>query len=122
MIFYTINQLNNFLIAIFFGFIFGSIKNIFDVVYLLNSQKKIINILINTIFYTFFTCFFVFFINIFNFGLLNIVLLLSFILGFVWCKIVFKKTVVFCKNKWYNVLTNTHKLKKENHGNKSKKG
>lgn len=121
MIFITFNQVNNIFIFIFLGIIFGIIKNILRIIFLLKFYKKIKNTVINTIFYSFFACFFVFFINIFNFGSFSITLILAYILGLCWCEFVCKKIVVFCENKWYNVLTSLQKHKRKNNASKSKK-
>ena len=105
MIFATFNQLNNCLIFIFLGFIIGYIFSIIKIIFLLNFSKNIKKNIIFSVFYMFFSCFYIFFINIFNFGLLNFVLLLCFILGFVWNKKLLNNLVVFCENKWYNIIT-----------------
>jgi len=116
MIFYSFNQLNTFLIFLFFGLFLELFYNILEIVFLLNSQKKLKNIIINSVFYIIFALFFVILLNIFNFGLFSIVLTATYVLGFIWLKIVSKKLVVFYQEKWYNVLnkrkTNAKKFKK----------
>ena len=112
MIFYSFNQLNNFLIFLFCGIILGLIYNIFEIIFILNYQKKLKNIVFNGIFYVFFALFFIFLINIFNFGLFSITLTLSIILGFLWFKTVSKKLVVFLKNKCYTLFKKNFKGQK----------
>ena len=90
MIFSTFNQFNCFVIFIFFGIIAGLIYNLFAIIFLLNYSKKIKNLIILTIFYAFFTTFFIILINIFNFGKISFVVILSYILGFIWIKKLFK--------------------------------
>lgn len=109
MIFSSFNQLNNILIFIFLGIILGLIYCLIEIIFLLNLQKKLKNITINSVFYIFFALFFVFLINIFNFGIFSISLLLALILGFIWIKTLCKKLVVFLKNKWYNIFKTKRK-------------
>ena len=101
MIFSTFNHLNIFLIFLFLGLIFGFIYLILNIIFLHCFSKNIIKNIINCIFYTFFTCFFNIFINIFNFGKINLTLITSCLVGYVWCLKVFKNLLVFYKNKCY---------------------
>ena len=63
----------------------------------------------------FFSVFFVIFLNLFNYGIFSLTLLLFYILGFYWIVRATNKTVVIFENKWYNTIKN---LK---HSNKGKK-
>lgn len=117
MIFYSFNQLNNFLIFIFSGFFVAIFNSVLEIIFLINSKKNLKNIVFRCIFYIFFAILFVFLLNLFNFGILNLSLLLAMIIGFIWQKKLDKNLVVFFKNKWYNVLT----LKRKKHASKSKK-
>lgn len=104
MIFQTQNQLNCFFIFIFFGIITGIIFNISNLIFLKNYQKKLIKLILNTVFYSFFYIFFVFFINFFNFGNFSISLLLAYILGFTLSKRLSFKLIVLLKKKWYTII------------------
>ena len=109
MIFYSFNQLNNFLIFLFLGIIFAFINTTLEIIFTLKHQKKLKNIVFYSIFYIFFAIFFIFLLNFFNFGLFSITLLLSIILGFVWFKFVSKNLVVFLQNKWYTIISKNKK-------------
>jgi len=116
MIFISFNQLNIFLIFLFFGFVFSLIYNLINTILLFKFLKKINKIIINSIFFILFSCVFVFFLNIFNFGIINITLSLAYIFGFVLGVKVLNKTVVFLQNKWYTILN-----KKESHAKQFEK-
>jgi len=109
MIFYSFNQLNNFLIFLFCGIILGVINIVLEIIFTLKYAKKIKNIVFYSIFYIFFAIIFIFLLNFFNFGLFSTTLLLSIILGFVWIKYVSKNLVVFLINKWYNIISKNKK-------------
>lgn len=117
MIFSTFNQVNIFLIFLFLGIIFGIVFLLFNILFLHKFLKNIKKIIINCIFYMFFSCIFVFFLNIFNFGDLNIFLILIYIVGFLWSKKVFENSLVFLKNKCY-----TKNIKEVTNTGESKKG
>lgn len=119
MIFSTLNQLNCFLIFIFFGIIFGVIANIFFIVFLKKYQKNIIKVVFDAIFYSIFAILFVFLINIFNLGNFSLTLLSALILGFFITQKVCGNLVVFFQNKWYNILTKL-KSRRENEKKQSK--
>lgn len=104
MIFSTFNQLNCFLIFIFFGALFGCFANVIFVIFLKEYQKNALKIIFDAIFYSFFAILFIFLINIFNFGKYSFVLLIAIILGFLFIQEVSKNLVVFLQNKWYNLL------------------
>lgn len=121
MIFSTFNQLNTVFVFLFFSIICGLIFNVLNTLFLIKFSKKIKKTILFSIIYAFFSCFFVFLINIFNFGKLNFVLPLVFILGFVWVKNSTKNLFVFFENKWYtNVNKFINNIRKQ-HASKSKK-
>ncbi len=105
MIFSTFNQLNIFLLFLFFGIIIGIISKIFFVLFLKNFQKIIIKNIIYAIFYTFFSIFFIILINFYNLGQFSYALIISYLLGFFWLNYISKNLVAFLENKWYNIFT-----------------
>ena len=104
MIFQTNNQTTNLIIFLFCGIIVGLISIFYFLLFTQNFQKKSVNLIIFTIFYSFFTIFFIFLTNFLNFGKFSIVLLFSFLLGYVWVKQLVKKSVVILEKKWYTIL------------------
>ena len=104
MIFSTFNQLNCFLLFLYFGIILGLISKIFFILFLNKFQKIIIKNIIFAIFYTFFSIFFVFLINFYNLGQFSYALILAYILGFLWFNFLSKNLVVFLENKWYTII------------------
>ena len=118
MIFSTFNQLNCFLVFLFFGFLSGLFFNFISVLFLKNYQKKYIKPIFDTIFYTILTIFYVFLTIYFNFGEFSFALILSFLVGFVWVKNITKKMFVLFENKWYNILK---LIFRKRHGKKHKK-
>ena len=102
MIFSSANQLNCLFLFITIGIFAELFANIFFIVFLKNYQKNVIKIIFDSIFYTFFSILFIFSIIYFNFGEFSITLLLSYILGIFWIKILTHKLVVFFECKWYN--------------------
>lgn len=104
MIFQTQNQLNYFLIFIFFGFILGTIFNVYNLIFLKNYQKKLINLILGTVFYSFFCIFYVIFIIFFNFGNFSVTLFISYILGFIITKKRTFNLVVIFEKKWYTII------------------
>ena len=118
MIFQTEHQLNCVFIFVFSGIIVGLLSLLF----LLNYRKKPIKILIFTIFYSFFCIFFEFLLIFFNFGKISLTLFTSYIFGFLWIRILTRKTVVIFYKKCYNTFNKI--LKRNNKGKtnvKSKK-
>ena len=109
MIFQTQNQTHCFFIFLFFGIICSIIYFVFNFVFLIKFQKKLIKNIFFTIFYCFFSVFFVFLINFFNFGKFNLTLILPYIIGFIWLKILLKKLLVIFQNKWYNTINTIFK-------------
>ena len=104
MIFQTQNQLNCFLIFIFFGIILGIIFNFYNLIFLKNYQKKLTILILNTIFYAFFYIFFVILINFLNFGHFSTTLFFSYILGFITSKRLSFNLVVIFEKKWYTII------------------
>lgn len=107
MIYETQNQINNILIFIFCGILFGIFSIIYFSLFLKNYQKKLIKIIFDTIFYAFFTIFFVFLINFFNLGCFSFVLLLTFTCGFLWSKSLTQNLVVILEKRWYTIVNKT---------------
>lgn len=110
MIFSSVNQLNCFLIFLFFGFVFALFFNLFFIVFCLNFSKNYKKIIFKSVFYSIFSIIFIFFINFFNFGKISLSLIFASIFGFWWMNKLLNNLVVFLSFKWYNVV----KLKKEN--------
>ena len=121
MMFSTFNQLNCFLIFLFFGIVFGIIINLFSIIFLKKFQKIIIKCVFDCIFCIFFCIFLIFLLINFNFGKISFVLIIIFLFGFLLPKFVFKKTFVFLENKWYNLVNKFFKGLKIKHEHKSKK-
>lgn len=121
MIFSTLNQVNCFLIFLFFGFICNFVINILSIIFLKKFKKLTINCVFDCIF-TIFLCIFLIFLLInFNFGKFSIVLIITFLFGYCTTQFVFKKTFVFLENKWYNTINKFLKGLKSRHEHKSKK-
>ena len=118
MIFSTFNQLNIFFIFLFFGIIFGLIANIFFSINLINFSKNIKKTIINSVFYIIFTIFFVNFLIYFNFGMFSIILLFSYIFGYIWIRKSSKKLFAFLENKWYNIINTIVRQNKNEHRSK----
>ena len=116
MIFLTNNQLNCFLVFLFFGIICGIIYQLFCIIFLKKYQKNIIKSVFNGIFCTFFCIFYIFLINFFNFGKFPLALILAFLVGFFWIEKLLRNLVVFLQNKWYTCIK---RRKNEKSNNKS---
>ncbi len=119
MIFSTFNQLNCFLLFLFFGIIISFIFNLFSVLFLRKYLKIYKKIIFESIFYTIFAVFFVFLLNFYNLGKFSFVLLMAYILGFIWLKFVSSKLIAILENKWYNLLIKI-KPKRRHHAKKHK--
>lgn len=117
MIYTTQNQLNCLLIFLFLGFIFGIFFHIYNLIFAVNFQKKLLKTLFLSIFYSFFSIFFIILINFFNLGQVSIVLIITYILGFIWAKNIFSNLVVYLEKKWYNKLTKILQNKKRKKSN-----
>ena len=105
MIYSTLNQLNSFIIFIFFGNISSFIFSFFSIIFLKFHQKNIKKTIFYAIFYTFLTFFYIFLINVLNFGHYNLSLLFSFIASFYCTNKLSFNLVVFLEQKWYTLLT-----------------
>ena len=104
MIFLTNNQLNCFLLFLFFGILIGIIFQLIFVIILKKYKKIWQNIIIDTVFCTIFLIIFDFLLNFYNFGKLSLTLILAYLLGYFWiCKLT-KKTVDKCNKLWYTML------------------
>lgn len=121
MIFLSLNQLNCFLIFLFYGIISCFIYKIFCILFLKNYQKKLKFIVFDAIFYTFLMIFLIFLINFLNFGKLSLALIFAFIIGFYSFKTLTKNLVVFLQNKWYNIFIKYFSKGKNKNANESKK-
>ena len=117
MIFSTLNQLNCFLLFIFFGLIFGFFYNLAGILFLKKYQKIFQKIIFDSVFFGFFSIFYVFLINFYNFGIFSITLILGYLIGFLWIKNLGKNLVVFLQEKWYTFLI---KRKRNGRGKKNK--
>lgn len=104
MIFSTFNQVNCFLVFLFFGFVLGFLDCLFSVIFLKNYQKNFLKCVFDTIFYTFLSIIFIFLLNFYNFGEFSVALIFAYILGFYLIKKLMKKLVAFLINKWYNIF------------------
>lgn len=118
MIFSTFNQLNIFLVFLFFGIIFGLIANMFFTLNIINFSKNIKKTILNSIFYVIFAVFFVNFLIYFNFGKFSFVLLCGYVFGYLWSRNTSKNLFAFLENKWYNLI-NT-KLRQNKNERRSK--
>ena len=118
MIFSTFNQLNIFLVFLFFGIIFGLIANIFFTLNTINFSKNIKKTIINSIFYVIFAIFFVNFLIYFNFGKFSIILLSGYIFGYSFSKKTTKNLFAFLENKWYNLIKTKLRQNKNEHRSK----
>lgn len=119
MIFSTFNQVNCFLIFLFFGIIIGLISKLFFTLILKNYQKIIIKNIFYTVFYTFFSIFFVFLINYYNLGQFNYALIISYLLGYFYFLYISKNLFAFLENKWYNMIIKFKPFRnKKNESNK----
>jgi len=104
MIFSTQNQLDCFLIFLFFGILFGFILSLFDLIFFRKNEKIIIKNITNCIFSAIFLIFFTILLNIFNFGKFSLTLLFSISFGLLAFKRLVSNLVVFLQNKCYNVF------------------
>ena len=121
MIFSTFNQLNTVFVFLFFGLICGLIFNVLNTLFLIKFSKKIKKTIFFSIIYAIFSCFFAILINIFNFGKINLVLLTTFVIGFIWLKTSTKNLFVFFENKWYTIVKKFLNNTRKQHASKSKK-
>ena len=121
MIFQTQHQLNILLIFLFFGFLFGLLNSIFNLIFLIKFQKNTIKILLNSVFYSFFFIFFIFLINLFNFGKFSLPLLFVFIVGLIVIKNSFSKLVVILQTKCYTKINKMKQSKRKNIPNDTSK-
>lgn len=117
MIFITNNQLNCFLLFLFFGIVAGFLYQIFCVIFLKNYQKIYLKSIFNGIFCIFFGIFYVILINFYNFGKYPLALLAAFLVGFFWIKKLMFNLVVFLQNKWYNCVKRLKKNEKSTNQN-----
>ena len=117
MIFSTINQLNLFILYIFFGVIVGVIFQLFFILFLKNYQKLWQKIIFDTIFCSIFCIFFVILSIFYNFGQFSYVLLIAYLVGYFWIKKLSKKIVVKVQKKWYTLLIRKFKNEKSKHKN-----
>ena len=104
MIFSTLNQINIFIIFLFFGFLIGFIFNIFSTLFLQKYQKNYQKNIFFCIFSAFFVLFFTFLKNIFNFGIFSPALLFGYGASFLYSIKLLKNLVVFLQNKWYTIF------------------
>ncbi len=120
MIFSTFNQLNCFLLFLFFGIVFGFIIQILFLVVLKKYQKNYLKIIFDGIFYSIFAIVYVILLNFYNFGEFSISLIFAYIIGFLWIKYVTKKIFAILENKWYTICKSKQKKEKTKHAKKHK--
>ena len=113
MIFSTFNQVNCFLIFLFFGIIIGLISKLFFTLILKNYKKIFKKNVFYTIFYTFFSIIFVFLINFYNLGQFNYALIIAYLLGYFYFLFISKNLFAFLENKWYNKITKLKLFRKK---------
>ena len=77
MIFQTENQINVFLIFLFFGLICCLLFNLLKTLFLINFFKNFIKILFYCVFYCVFSCFFVILLIFYNYGKFSFSILLE---------------------------------------------
>lgn len=139
MIFSTLNQVNVFLVFLFFGVVFGFLFHFVKLLYRSSDKVNPLNknktnkkiskkfkkyieklliflkifkkTIINTIFYLIFGIIFAFLINFFNFGNFSTVLLFTSILGFMWSYKSTKNLVVFLQKIWYTKVKHDRESK-----------
>ncbi len=107
MIFSTVAQTKIFFCLLYGGMIYYAIYFIFSVFFVTKNKNKLtknIYLIFNSLF---FGLIFIIFINIFNFGRFHIFLLGAYTLGYVWCRITFRKLLDFLSNRWYNLYCQT---------------
>ncbi len=103
MIFFSVNQLYSFCLVLFFGIICGVINSILGVIFIKNHQKNIFNFIFKIILSFIFVLFLIFSINIYYFGDFSPIIILSFILGYIWCKKTVQNLLDFFEIKFYHV-------------------
>lgn len=103
MIFFSVNQLYSFCLVLFFGIICGIINSILGVIFIKNHQKNIFNFIFKIILSLIFVLFLIFSINIYYFGDFSPIIILSFILGYIWCKKTVQNLLDFFEIKFYHV-------------------
>lgn len=121
MIFSTFNQLDCFLIFLFYGIISGLISNLFSAFFLIKQSKKYKKIIFDAFFCSFHAIKFNFLINFYNLGKFSIVLAISYLVGILWIELTSKNLVVFLSNKWYNYINKRKSTLKIKHDSVSKK-
>lgn len=102
MMFFTLIHLKLFFISIFFGFlyyIFYFINSLFLSKYCKNLSKNLFFV-INSVF---FSIFFLIFINFYNFGSINIILIVIYSASFLYCKKTFNNLLAKVYKKLYNI-------------------
>ncbi|MFQ6724218.1 MAG: spore cortex biosynthesis protein YabQ [Clostridia bacterium] len=110
MIFFSVNQLYSFCLVLCSGLIFGLIYSILGVIFIKNHQNNIFNFIFKFILGIIFSIFLVFSINIFYFGQFNLIIIVSFSLGFWWSKKTLEKLLDFFEIKFYYVYIKLKKL------------
>lgn len=103
MIFFSINQLYSFCLIMFCG-VLCCIFNLFLGVFLIkNHQNKAFEFIFKLFLSLIFSVFLIFSVNFFYFGQYNIVLILAFILGYIWCLKTLHKLLDFLELKFYYI-------------------
>lgn len=109
MIFFSINQLYSFCLILFCGILCGLIYSIFCVFLIKNHQNKLINFIFNFLVSIFVGIFLIFSINIFYFGQFNLIIILSFFIGFIWSTKSLRFLLDFFETKVYYIYNKSFK-------------
>lgn len=109
MIFFSLNQLYSFCLVLFCGVVCGLIFTVLSVLFVKNHQNNIVKFIFKFIFGVFFSIFLIFSINVFYFGEFNLIIICSFILGFLWCLKTFKNLLDFLEIKFYYIYIKSYK-------------
>lgn len=103
MIFFTVNQLYSFCLILFCGIICCVFNSFLGVFLIKNHQNKIFKFIFKLFLSLIFSIFLIFSINSFYFGQYNIVLILAFAIGFLWCEKTLHKSLDFLELKFYYI-------------------
>ena len=109
MIFFSINQLYSFCLILFCGILCGLIYSIFCVFLIKNHQNKLINFIFNFLTSIFVGILLIFSVNIFYFGQFNLIIILSFFIGFIWSTKTLRFLLDFFETKVYYIYNKSFK-------------
>ena len=109
MIFFSINQLYSFCLILFCGILGGLIYSIFCVFLIKNHQNKLISFIFNFLTSIFVGILLTFSVNIFYFGQFNLIIILSFFIGFIWSTKTLRFLLDFFETKVYYIYNKSFK-------------